>query len=117
MDTQAVVRRIEDIIIKTLISAEECITASSFHMPNRYNGYELFGFDVILDENYKPWLLEVNISPSLHSSSPLDLAVKGPLVKEVFNIVGYHLPPLLTKQARVSLSYYGIQSRSVLLKN
>ena len=64
-------------------------------MPNRYTGYELFGFDVILDDTLKPWLLEVNISPSLHSNSPLDLAVKGPLIAEVFNIVGYHLPPHL----------------------
>ncbi|CAG7826368.1 unnamed protein product, partial [Allacma fusca] len=92
-DTIPIIKRIEDIVIKTLISAEECITASSFNMPSRYNGYELFGFDIILDENFKPWLLEVNISPSLHSSSPLDLAVKGHLVKEVFNIAGYHLPP------------------------
>ncbi|CAG7824102.1 unnamed protein product, partial [Allacma fusca] len=31
---------------------------------------------------------------------PLDLAVKGHLVKEVFNIAGYHLPPSLSKHAK-----------------
>lgn len=37
--------------------------------------HELFGFDVILDENLKPWIVEVNISPSLHSTSSLDVNV------------------------------------------
>ena len=49
------------------------------NMVSNYCGYELFGFDVLLDAKLKPWLIEVNISPSLHSSSPLDLDVKSPL--------------------------------------
>jgi hypothetical protein len=38
--------------------------------------FELFGFDVLIDENLHPWLMEVNISPSLSSSSPFDKVVK-----------------------------------------
>ena len=91
----------EDIVIKTLLCAEESITSSAFNMPNRYTGYELFGFDIILDASLKPWLLEVNISPSLHSSSPLDLAVKGPLIRELFNIVGFHLSPCMPNSVKV----------------
>lgn len=59
---------------------------------SRYCCYELFGVDILLDENQKPWLLEVNISPSLQSSSSLDIAVKGPLIRNVFNMAGYQLP-------------------------
>lgn len=55
--------------------------------------YELFGIDIILDENLKPWLLEVNISPSLHSGTPLDVSVKAPLAKDVLNLVGIQVPP------------------------
>jgi hypothetical protein len=62
-------------------------------MNSHYVGYELFGFDILLDSKLKPWLIEVNISPSLHSSSPLDLDVKSPLTTEVFNLARYHVPP------------------------
>lgn len=40
----------------------------------------------------------MNISPSLHSSSPLDLAVKGPLVKDLMNIAGFQIPNKLSTQ-------------------
>ena len=62
-------------------------------MVSNYCGYELFGFDVLLDAKLKPWLIEVNISPSLHSSSPLDLDVKSPLAtgKQIADLLGAKL--------------------------
>jgi tubulin polyglutamylase TTLL4 len=35
---------------------------------------------------------QVNISPSLHSASPLDLHVKGPLVSQLLNMAQFHVP-------------------------
>ena len=50
--------------------------------------FELYGFDVLIDENLHPWLLEVNVQPSLSSSSPLDKRIKATLLSDVFNIIG-----------------------------
>lgn len=89
----------KDIVVKTMIAGEASINSlTRANTTSRYCCYELFGFDILLDENLKPWLLEVNISPSLQSSSPLDVAVKGPLIKNVFNIAGYQLPNALSTE-------------------
>ncbi|XP_071870954.1 tubulin monoglutamylase TTLL4 [Bombus fervidus] len=92
----------KDIVVKTMIAGESNITPlTRINTSSRYCCYELFGFDILLDENLKPWLLEVNISPSLKSSSGLDSAIKGPLIQAVLNIVGYQLPNSLpAKEAK-----------------
>uniref|UniRef100_A0A6G1SA67 Tubulin polyglutamylase TTLL4 n=1 Tax=Aceria tosichella TaxID=561515 RepID=A0A6G1SA67_9ACAR len=86
--------QIIDIIIKTIICCETPMTRLSHaNCKNDYSSYELFGFDIILDENFKPWILEVNITPSLKSESNLDTSVKFRVIRDMFNLVGYHLPP------------------------
>ncbi|XP_034940775.1 tubulin polyglutamylase TTLL4-like [Chelonus insularis] len=93
VNTKKIWTDIKDIVIKTMIAVESPInTLTRTNVTSRYNCFELFGVDILLDENLKPWLLEVNISPSLQSSSALDIAVKGPLIANVLNIVGFHLP-------------------------
>lgn len=47
------------------------------------------GFDVLIDSELKPWLLEANLSPSLSSDSPLDFKIKSNLITDAFNIVGF----------------------------
>ena len=36
---------------------------------NRKNTHELFGYDLMVDENYKVWLIEINSSPSMDYST------------------------------------------------
>jgi hypothetical protein len=39
--------------------------------PNRRQcSFEIFGYDFMLDEDLKPWLIEVNTNPCLELSSP-----------------------------------------------
>ena len=68
----AYVPQIHDLVIKTLISVESNITSLTRYCPSRHSCFELYGFDVMMDEKLKPWLIEVNISPSLAMESPLD---------------------------------------------
>lgn len=92
--------QIIDIIIKAFICCEGPMSRlSHLHCRNDYSSYELFGFDIILDEDFKPWILEVNITPSLKSESDLDTSVKYGVIRDMFNIVGYNLPPPTNEQA------------------
>lgn len=49
---------------------------------------ELYGFDILVDADLKPWLLEVNLSPSLGCDSPLDLRVKSAMLADLLTLVG-----------------------------
>uniref|UniRef100_A0A2M4BA23 Putative tubulin polyglutamylase ttll4 n=1 Tax=Anopheles marajoara TaxID=58244 RepID=A0A2M4BA23_9DIPT len=85
---------LRNLVLRTVLAGEGPIHAmSKVNVGSKYNCYELFGIDVLLDSELVPWLLEVNISPSLHSASSLDLRVKGPLVKALLNTVMYQVPP------------------------
>lgn len=49
---------------------------------------ELYGFDILVDSDLKPWLLEVNLSPSLGCDTPLDTRVKSALLADLLTLVG-----------------------------
>lgn len=99
---------VRDVIIKTLIAVQPqiraacaCAAADAQHARSGEAGdasagaavgarcFELYGFDVMVDAALKPWLLEVNVFPSLRSdSSPLDRRIKTQLVADMFTLVG-----------------------------
>lgn len=62
-----------DAIIKTLIAVEPEIVKEMDKVGNRQKCcFEVYGFDIIFDNQMKPWVLEVNCLPSLSSSSIFD---------------------------------------------
>lgn len=81
--------QVKDVIVKTLISVEPHIVSNLNKSPGGRNScFELYGFDILIDQDLKPWLLEVNVLPSLSSSSPFDKIVKTLLVCDVLTLVG-----------------------------
>ncbi|XP_029871696.1 tubulin polyglutamylase TTLL6 isoform X3 [Aquila chrysaetos chrysaetos] len=85
---------IEDIIIKTLISAHPVVKHNyQSCFPNHTTGcacFEILGFDILVDRKLKPWLLEVNHSPSFTTDSPLDREVKDALLCDTINLINVH---------------------------
>lgn len=49
--------------------------------------FELYGFDIILDKNLQPSLLEVNQAPSFATDSPLDYEIKRQLFVDLFGML------------------------------
>ena len=57
------------------------------HQLARSNCFEIFGFDVLIDSDLKPWLVEVNLSPALACDSPLDMTLKSTLIADVMTLI------------------------------
>lgn len=49
--------------------------------------FELYGFDILIDNALKPWLIEVNASPSLSATTVADRLLKASVIHDVLNIV------------------------------
>ncbi|XP_028291413.1 tubulin monoglutamylase TTLL4 isoform X2 [Gouania willdenowi] len=93
INTSSIWEKIKDIVVKTIIAAEPYVNSlMKMNVRSAYSCHELFGFDIMLDEKLKPWILEVNISPSLHSNTPLDLSIKGNMMSDVLNLAGFRIP-------------------------
>ncbi|KAM7402946.1 hypothetical protein PAMA_003732 [Pampus argenteus] len=100
-DTTLLMRQVEDLIIKAVMSAElQIATACKMFVPHKTNCFELYGFDVLIDTNLKPWLLEVNLSPSLACDAPLDLKIKASVIADMFSLVGFVCQDPLSRQPR-----------------
>ena len=66
LDWRKIWGQIKEMCVKTILCGHFDMVAGheEFELSN-YGCYKIFGFDVIIDEDLKPWLLEVNSFPSM----------------------------------------------------
>lgn len=80
---------IYDVIIKSIISVDHLIFSQTQKIGSWNNNcFELFGFDILIDQDLNPYVLEVNLSPSLSADSKLDFNIKSNLILDALNLVG-----------------------------
>eukprot|EP01060_Flectonema_neradi_P005990 TRINITY_DN14005_c0_g1_i1.p1 TRINITY_DN14005_c0_g1~~TRINITY_DN14005_c0_g1_i1.p1 ORF type:complete len:853 (+),score=199.38 TRINITY_DN14005_c0_g1_i1:110-2668(+) len=83
-DSKAVWEKVNKLVVNCMLALQPSIQLNleAIQKPgdDNYKCFQILGFDVMFDEDLKPWLLEVNASPSVSADSPIDLAVKIPLI-------------------------------------
>lgn len=82
---------IDDLIVKTIISAWPALSHSyrvSFPLHDDISAcFELLGFDIIIDHELNPFLLEVNHSPSFTMDEPIDKKVKLSVLRDTLKLL------------------------------
>ncbi|PVD20598.1 hypothetical protein C0Q70_18754 [Pomacea canaliculata] len=73
-------RQINDIFTYSLQSCQNIIIHDK-------RCFALYGYDILIDANFKPWLIEINLSPSLKATNYADYKLKFGLLDDVLNIV------------------------------
>ncbi|GAB6032804.1 hypothetical protein CHUAL_012007 [Chamberlinius hualienensis] len=80
-------QKIAHILVLTILCEARAINYDD-ELSDDYNCFELYGFDVIVDDQLNPWLLEVNRHPSLCMDCEIDQLVKKPLLHDLIDLVG-----------------------------
>jgi len=71
---------VEELCVNTLLSVQK-VMISDKHC------FEMYGYDILIDDNLKPWLIEVNASPSISADTIQDYDLKFGLLEDVYTVV------------------------------
>lgn len=71
---------IQCVITRTLLSVQQA-------MVHDKHCFELYGYDIIIDKELRPWLIEVNASPSLSAEHATDHALKHKMLQDMLDVI------------------------------
>lgn len=95
ISTKKIWNGIKKICTKTVIAINPILkhnyTSCQSDDPYSQMCFELLGFDIMLDSSHKPYLLEVNHSPSFRTESKVDMLVKGNLIYDTLNMMNINM--------------------------
>ena len=79
----------EDVIprIKKIVKDTVFAVYKKIDFRKRAYGFEIYGYDFLLDDHLKPWLIEVNTNPCLELSSGLLATIIPNMLENAFRIV------------------------------
>lgn len=83
VDIDKIWQNMLETIVKSLVCVDDVIAWQP-------NAFEVFGYDLLIDEDLKAWLIEVNASPSMGCDSSMDTNIKINMVKDTLNVVRMH---------------------------
>lgn len=93
--SKSVINEIEKIIVKTMCSVQPSL--QNTYRSCQCDGdsgtrcFEILGFDILLDYKLKPWVLEVNHTPSFCVDTPFDYKVKFDLISNAIRLLNFNL--------------------------
>lgn len=88
VDTEKIWKDIKALVAKSVLVVEKSLTRSvTSKIRMRSTAFELLGYDLLLDRNYKPWLLEINHTPSLSPHTDLENEIKLDMIRELMHVV------------------------------
>jgi len=92
--SRIVVPRMKDLIIDTILAIK-----TGLIMPTKKRGccFELLGYDFIIDEDFRVWLIEVNTNPYLGIPNNYIRTILPNMINSTFNIVLDNIYPAVTK--------------------
>lgn len=74
------VAKMKEIVIATVIGTVD-------QVQGKKGSFELLGYDMMIDDNLNPWLIEINTSPSMDYSCPITRKLVRMVMEDIAKVI------------------------------
>jgi hypothetical protein len=106
------VPRMKDLMIDTYLSAKHQLNPNG-----RKHSFELFGFDFLIDEDFRLWIIEVNSNPYIGQPSDFMKQVVPEMIDETLTLTCDLLYPPRVQKERKESKFEIIYSDGISVKS